>query len=163
MSHLRVFTKRRQNGAYGIICVKTNALTTNLFILVVIILTLMMNMDESNEYYVAANIDLDENLGVDESHLVGYDKFEDTKVTSEDFISIENLDFIEEDLSKLLKTVIASLLANLLTCAAVQMAEAYSEPSKTSKIEFFAKAVKGGKIVLDVYFTKKNTPFNSIT
>ena len=48
------------NGAYGIICVKTNALTTNLFILAVIIPTLKMEMDESNKYYATEVIDLDE-------------------------------------------------------------------------------------------------------
>ena len=97
------------NGAYGIIIIKTNALTTNRFILVVIILMLKMHMDESYEYYATEDIELDENLGINESDLVGYDKFEDTEVTSEDFISIENLDFIEENLSKLLTTVNASI------------------------------------------------------
>ena len=82
-------------GAYSIICTKTNALTTKTFILAVIILTLKMDTDESNEYYAMEDVDLDENLGVDESDLVGYDKFEDTEVTSEDFISITNLGFIE--------------------------------------------------------------------
>ena len=46
--------------------------------------------------------------------MVGYDKFEDTEVTSEDFISIENLDFIEEDLPKLLATVNASILVTFI-------------------------------------------------
>ena len=63
-------------------------------------------MNESNEYYATEGVDSDENLGVDESDLVGYDEFEDTEVTLEDFISIKNLNFIEEDLFKLLTTVI---------------------------------------------------------
>ena len=62
-------------------------------------------MNESNEYYATEDVDSDENLGVDESDLVGYDKFEDTEVTLEDFISIKNLNFIEENLFKLLTTV----------------------------------------------------------
>ena len=62
-------------------------------------------MNESNEYYGTEPVDSDENLGVDESDLVGYDKFEDTEVTLEDFISIKNLNFIEENLFKLLTTV----------------------------------------------------------
>ena len=74
-----------------------------------IILTLEMDMNESYEYYPTKDIGLDENLGVDESDLVSYDTFEDTEVTSEGFISIENLDFIEENLSKLLTTVNASI------------------------------------------------------
>ena len=37
-------------------------------------------MNESNEYYATEDVDSDENLGVDESDLVGYDKFEDTEV-----------------------------------------------------------------------------------
>ena len=68
-----------------------------------------MDMDESYEYYPTEDIRLDENLGIDESDLVSYDTFEDTKVTSGGFISIENLDFIEENLSKLLTTVNASI------------------------------------------------------
>ena len=64
-----------------------------------------MDMNESNEYYATEDVDSDENLGVDESDLVGYDKFEDTEVTLEDFISIKNLNFIEENLFKLLTTV----------------------------------------------------------
>ena len=56
-----------------------------------IILTLKIDSDESNEYYATEDIDLDENLGVDESDLVGYGKFEDTEVTSEDFISKEKI------------------------------------------------------------------------
>ena len=63
-------------------------------------------MNESNEYYATEGVDSDENLGVDESDLVGYDEFEDTEVTLEDFISIKNLNFIEENLFKLLTTVI---------------------------------------------------------
>ena len=95
------------NGAYGIICIKTNALTTKLFILVVIILTLKMDKDESNEYYATGDINLDEDLGLDKSDLVGYDTFEDIDVTLKGFIA--NLDFIEENLSKLLTTVNASI------------------------------------------------------
>ena len=68
-----------------------------------------MDTDESSEYYATEDIDLDEKLGVDKRHLVGYDKFKDTEVTSEDFISIENLDCIKEDLSKLLTTINASI------------------------------------------------------
>ena len=77
-----------------------------MFILVAISLTLKTDMNESNECYATEDVDSDENLGVDESDLIGYDKFEDTEVTSEDFISIKNLNFIEEDLFKLLTTVI---------------------------------------------------------
>ena len=73
--------------------------------MVVISLTIEMDMNESNEYYGTEHVDSDENLGVDESDLVGYDKFEDTEVTLEDFISIKNLNFIEENLFKLLTTV----------------------------------------------------------
>ena len=62
-------------------------------------------MNESNECYATEDVDSDENLGVDESDLISYDTFEDTEVTSEDFISIKNLNFIEEDLFKLLTTV----------------------------------------------------------
>ena len=97
------------NGAYGIIIIKTNVLTTNRFILVVIILTLKMDMDESYEYYATEDIDLDENLGVNQSDLVGCHKFKDTEITSKDFISIANLDFIKENVSKLLTTVNASI------------------------------------------------------
>ena len=39
-----------------------------------------MDMNESNEYYATEDVDSDENLGVEESDLVGYDKFEDTEV-----------------------------------------------------------------------------------
>ena len=79
-----------------------------------IILTLKIDTGESNEYYATEDIDLDENLGVDESDLVGYGKFEGTEVTSEDFISVENLDFIEEDLSKSLTTVNASIAVKFI-------------------------------------------------
>ena len=76
-----------------------------MFILVAISLTLKTDMNESNECYATEDVDSDENLGVDESDLISYDTFEDTEVTSEDFISIKNLNFIEEDLFKLLTTV----------------------------------------------------------
>ena len=52
-------------GAYGIISIKTNALTTNLFTLVVIILELKTDTDESNKYYTAEDIVLDETLSID--------------------------------------------------------------------------------------------------
>ena len=73
--------------------------------MVAISLTLKTDMNESNECYATEDVDSDENLGVDESDLISYDTFEDTEVTSEDFISIKNLNFIEEDLFKLLTTV----------------------------------------------------------
>ena len=53
------------NGAYGIISIKTNALITNLFTLVVIILKLKTDTDESNKYYTTEDIVLDETLSID--------------------------------------------------------------------------------------------------
>ena len=66
-----------------------------------------MDKDESNEYYATGDINLDEDLGLDKSDLVGYDTFQDIDVTLEGFIA--NLDFIEENLPKLLTTVNASI------------------------------------------------------
>ena len=100
-----------------------------------------MDADESNEYYATEDIDLDEYLGVDESDSVD-DRFEDTKVTSEDFISIENLDFIEEDLSKLLTSLLMNLTSMKINLFAKHVAKNVREKSSLMNIQKFVVKVQ---------------------
>ena len=57
-------------------------------------------MSENDDILYTDEIDIDKDKKIEEESVSGYENFEDTEITGEDYIDFENLTEIEDNLSK---------------------------------------------------------------
>ena len=88
-------------------------------------------MAESDEIITIDEVDIDEDIEIEEENVRGYEKFEDTEITGEDYIDFENLNEIEENLSQ--ENVNAVIPITFVKDSDVQFVQEDPEPQKQTR------------------------------